>query len=607
MKGPKMQQDKIYKSTRAIVMLAFYILSAFWVKPVFATAVTDSTLRIKEEDGSPSKTPHTVKVTNGTLTDNGDGTVSLNTGGGSGSPGGSDTQVQFNDSSSFGGDAGMVFDKTGNVLTVSGDIIVGTQSVCQEDGTNCPAAGAGDVTAWGDCASGACGSGAAGGGTTFALYDGDSNKGTFVTANLNADRIYTFGNLALTFDQSVASGGTPTFTGTNITAVASGDSATAFFSAGTIEHERGGLEADVSAYDGFPFITGGATTSVSGTTTQIPIFDGSGAPTVAALSGHATMTNAGVVTVSDVTCTNCLTNTEVASADSATAADTVVVVDGTDATSFPAIFDSATGTLAVKTDGGLTYAADTGTLSSTVLTEGANAVFNSSETPGGELGGTWASPTIDDSITVTGWVMGASTATTPSTDDNDTSLATTAFVQTEFAYREFDLMPAGMILDDTAPPDLTIVESTGTGTSRRLVADFDPTTDQFGYWTFVAPSDTTTGDILLDVKWFTNDTGANEDAIWYAQISCTTEGDADSMAEDAVGTANTAAENCNATEANRLISTTITLSNTDSIAAGDSCTLVLGRDADDSIGDADNDGLSSDARFVAVHVKIPRI
>jgi len=52
-------------------------------------------------------------------------------------------------------------------------------------------------------------------------------------------------------------------------------------------------------------------------------------------------------------------------------------------------------------------------------------------TPGGELGGTWASPTIDDGVTVTSWALGASTATTPTSGDNDTSLATTAFVQTE--------------------------------------------------------------------------------------------------------------------------------------------------------------------------------
>lgn len=42
--------------------------------------------------------------------------------GGSGTPGGSDTQVQFNDGGSFGGDAGLVYNKTTNALTVGGDV-----------------------------------------------------------------------------------------------------------------------------------------------------------------------------------------------------------------------------------------------------------------------------------------------------------------------------------------------------------------------------------------------------------------------------------------------------------------------------------------------------
>lgn len=53
--------------------------------------------------------------------------------------------------------------------------------------------------------------------------------------------------------------------------------------------------------------------------------------------------------------------------DLATLASTETVVDSTDATSFVAMFDSATGSLAVKTDGGLLYASDTGTLAPTVL------------------------------------------------------------------------------------------------------------------------------------------------------------------------------------------------------------------------------------------------
>lgn len=44
-----------------------------------------------------------------------------------GSPGGSDTQVQFNDSSSFGGDAGLTYNKTTNVLTNTGGGLVVSQ------------------------------------------------------------------------------------------------------------------------------------------------------------------------------------------------------------------------------------------------------------------------------------------------------------------------------------------------------------------------------------------------------------------------------------------------------------------------------------------------
>jgi hypothetical protein len=73
----------------------------------------------------------------------------------------------------------------------------------------------------------------------------------------------------------------------------------------------------------------------------------------------------------------------------------LTVADTTDATCWPALFESDTGDLAIKTDGGLIYDASTGTLDATILTESGNAVYNSTETPGGELGGTWASPTID--------------------------------------------------------------------------------------------------------------------------------------------------------------------------------------------------------------------
>ena len=54
-------------------------------------------------------------------------------------------------------------------------------------------------------------------------------------------------------------------------------------------------------------------------------------------------------------------------AGNATLAATSTVVDGTDSTSFPAIFDSATGSLAIKTDGALLYDANNGTLAATIF------------------------------------------------------------------------------------------------------------------------------------------------------------------------------------------------------------------------------------------------
>lgn len=74
--------------------------------------------------------------TNMTITDNGDGSVTFDaTGGGSGSPGGSNTQVQFNDSGAFGGDAGLTYNKTTDTLTVGGGLVVDTSTLAV-DATN---------------------------------------------------------------------------------------------------------------------------------------------------------------------------------------------------------------------------------------------------------------------------------------------------------------------------------------------------------------------------------------------------------------------------------------------------------------------------------------
>ena len=76
--------------------------------------------------------------------------------------------------------------------------------------------------------------------------------------------------------------------------------------------------------------------------------------------------------------------------------DVLTTVDSTYAGDYVLLIGAAVGTNPPKTDGALTYDATSGTLSSTILTEGGLAVYNSGETPSGSLGGTYANITIDD-------------------------------------------------------------------------------------------------------------------------------------------------------------------------------------------------------------------
>lgn len=53
-----------------------------------------------------------------------DGTPYEAGGGGGGTPGGANTQVQFNDGGAFGGDAGLIFDKTTDILSIGAELRV---------------------------------------------------------------------------------------------------------------------------------------------------------------------------------------------------------------------------------------------------------------------------------------------------------------------------------------------------------------------------------------------------------------------------------------------------------------------------------------------------
>ena len=84
--------------------------------------------------------------TNVTITSASNGQVTITSSGGSTSPGGANTQIQFNDGGSFGGDAGLLYNKTSNSLYAEG-VITGALGFSGSltrlvDGTSYLAAGA---------------------------------------------------------------------------------------------------------------------------------------------------------------------------------------------------------------------------------------------------------------------------------------------------------------------------------------------------------------------------------------------------------------------------------------------------------------------------------
>ena len=103
-------------------MKKFLLTIALLLVTAIGAQAQGQCVRLQEIDGSPNVgCVSTIKVTNGTLSCTGNVCTLTISGGGGGSPGGADTNVQYNDSGSFGGVAGFIFDKTSKIsLGVAG-------------------------------------------------------------------------------------------------------------------------------------------------------------------------------------------------------------------------------------------------------------------------------------------------------------------------------------------------------------------------------------------------------------------------------------------------------------------------------------------------------
>ena len=399
---------------------------------------------------------------------------------------------------------------------------------------------------------------------------------------------------------------------TTCTTASAGDSATAFFDSGTIEHEYGGVEANVSAYSGLIGVNSGSTSEVN---------------TEAELETHLGGLDVVCVTVDDITSANLasIIDGETGTGDpvfstSPTFVTSIIMGAATLSEAELEILDGATlGTADINIIDGI---ADSGSLTAIELlyVDGVTeAIQTQIDTKGAHAGQVWTGVhdfggTTSIEIFNAADVSGNTTEGMISWDNDDDKLYMgdgTSVKEIGATYREYILYPSSAILDDNNPPAITIIESTGTGTPRFRVADFDATSDEIIYFPLILPSDyKASSSLIVEIYWFADDTGADEDAIWAIQVSATTPADADSVIEQACDSdVATESGDVDTNEANRLLKTIITLTYAtymDAATAGDSIELRFFRDADDSVGDADNDSLTSDARLHRIVVKIPR-
>lgn len=114
-------------------------------------------------------------------------------------------------------------------------------------------------------------------------------------------------------------------------------------------------------------------------------------------------------------------------------------------------------------------------------------------------------------------------------------------------------------------------------TSGNFPADalvFDGTNNQAAFFRFVATS-YGSGNLTLTIYWYA-DTATSGDCVWESALACITPGDAQSVETKAFATANTTTTTTTST-ADGLNTTVITITNLDSIAAGDLAWLRIRR------------------------------
>lgn len=146
---------------------------------------------------------------------------------------------------------------------------------------------------------------------------------------------------------------------------------------------------------------------------------------------------------------------------------------------------------------------------------------------------------------------------------------------------------------NAAPAIQRIQGSESNPKKHFLVAAFDGagTTKEYLWWYFRMPSDYSSAPIVK-LQWMLNAITSNT-VNWEVSIGAITPADADTPVEHANAAISEATDAANNTEARRLIESSITLANVDSVVAGDLVFLLVARDPA-------NDTATQDAELIAV-------
>lgn len=143
---------------------------------------------------------------------------------------------------------------------------------------------------------------------------------------------------------------------------------------------------------------------------------------------------------------------------------------------------------------------------------------------------------------------------------------------------DFDI--DGLKADVTSPPQKEVLENTGVTMVRWL---FDAATPEYVHVQFVMPGDYASAPVVRAKFGMASATSGN--IVLEAMLMAVTPGDSAAIDTGSLDTTNTSGAVAVPGTAGHMKDGTITMTNADSVAAGDWCSLKFGRDADDGTND----------------------